>query len=389
MNIPISGFCIRTIIGCLVISFLMTFTGCEKLELLDNSDAISPSSTSQIDEISAEMISDAIIEEINANELVGVQVSIVDSLGETWTHSSGSADIERMESLHDEHIFRIGSVSKIYTSTIVVKLSEDGILDLDQKISEYFPDFPNAHKISIRNLLNHSSGIRDVFSLPDLFLESSFLPDKIWNHQEVAETCLGSELLFNPGEETHYSSANFILAAIIAEKATGKEILDLYHEIICSPLGLSHTFFLPYESHPPLLINGFVHRFAFSLSKWYIHTTDQTSWSTAAHASGALAANSKDLSWFIHHLFFGSIVNHVSLAEMTTFFENKGFGLFKFNVNGRAHWGHEGEIMGFEAITAYNPQTKITYAICCNTTPYDIYHLLDIIEHITYQAAYK
>jgi D-alanyl-D-alanine carboxypeptidase len=209
MNIPISGFCIRTIIGCLVISFLMTFTGCEKLELLDNSDAISPSSTSQIDEISAEMISDAIIEEINANELVGVQVSIVDSLGETWTHSSGSADIERMESLHDEHIFRIGSVSKIYTSTIVVKLSEDGILDLDQKISEYFPDFPNAHKISIRNLLNHSSGIRDVFSLPDLFLESSFLPDKIWNHQEVAETCLGSELLFNPGEETHYSSANF------------------------------------------------------------------------------------------------------------------------------------------------------------------------------------
>jgi D-alanyl-D-alanine carboxypeptidase len=268
----------------------------------------------------------------------------------------------------------------------VVSLAQNGVLDLDQKISGYFPGFPNASRITIRNLLNHSSGLRDIFSLPDVFIESSILPDKKWDHREVAETCLESTLLFDPGEETHYSSDNIILAAIIAEKATGKKILDLYHEMIIDPLALQHTFFIPYETYTPMLIDGFVHHFALSVSEWYIHTPDHTSWSTAAHASGAMIANSRDLAWFTHNLFQGNIVNKESLNEMTTIMGNKGLGLFEFKVNGRVHWGHEGEIMGFEAITSQCPESKITFSICCNTTPFNIYQLLDRIEMIIYET---
>ena len=361
--------------------------GCEKLDVLDNSGVVNYPTTKLIDQATAGLIADVIYNELNTNELVGIQVSIVDSTGESWTLSAGSVDIKRKELLRDEHIFRIGSVSKIYTSTVLVYLADKGILDLDQMISDYFPGFPNANKIIVRNLLNHSSGLRDIFSLPDVFIESSILPDKIWSHNEVAETCLKSDLLFDPGTETHYSSANFILAAIIAEKATGKTILDLYHEIIFDPYGLKSTFFVPYELHSPMLIDGFVHHFALSMTEWYRHTPDQTSWSTAAHASGAMASNTSDLSLFIHNLFQGNIVSMESIDEMTVFLGNKGLGLFAYDVNGRTYWGHEGEIMGFEAITAYCPQTKTTFSFCCNTTPFKINQLLDRIEIITYEAA--
>lgn len=74
-------------------------------------------------------------------------------------------------------------------------------------------------------------------------------------------------LLFDPGAETHNSSANIILAAIIAERATGKKILGLYHEVIIDPLELKHTFFIPYETYTPMLISGFVHHIASSMSE--------------------------------------------------------------------------------------------------------------------------
>jgi D-alanyl-D-alanine carboxypeptidase len=370
--------------GPVLLPYLL-LVGCEKLEVMVNPE-VNHSTTKLVDQVTAGLISDILYNEINANELLGLQISLVDSAGETWTFSAGTIDIKRKELLRDEHVFRIGSVSKIYTSTIILSLVQNGVLDLDQIISDCFPGFPNASRITIRNLLNHSSGIRDIFSLPDVFIESSYLPDKIWNHREVAETCLKSKLLFDPGTETHYSSANFILAAIIAEKASGKKILDLYHEIIFNPYELENTLFVPYENDHAMMINGYVHHFALSMSEWYTHTPDHTSWSTAAHASGAITANSIDLSWFTHNLFHGNIVSKESLNEMTSCVGNKGLGLFEFRVNGRLHWGHEGEIMGFEAITAYSLERKITISICCNTTPYYIYQLLDMIGIINYEA---
>lgn len=371
---------------CRWLLLFMCLMGCEKLDIIDHPGAENLTTTDLIDRTTASQIADEILKQLNANELVGVQVSIVDSTGETWTLSVGSVDIDRKEVLRDEHLFRIGSVSKVYTSTVLLSLNELGNLDLDQSIEVYFPDFPNAEKITIRHLLNHSSGIRDVFSLPDLFIESSLLLDKVWNHEEVAETCLKSKLLFDPGTDSHYSSANYILAAIVAEKATGRKILDLYNEIIFTPHGLQNTQFVPYEEYSPRMISGFVHHFALSLAQWYTHTPDQTSWSTAAHASGAIVTNSRELSWFTHKLFQEKILGPESVNEMTNMIGNIGLGLFEINVNGRIYWGHEGEIMGFEALTAYSPETKIGYSFCCNTTPYDIYQLLNTIERITYEA---
>lgn len=105
-----------------------------------------------------------------------------------------------------------------------------------------------------------------------------------------------------------------------------------------------------------------------------------------AHASGAMIANSRDLAWFTHNLFQGNIVKEESLNEMTTFMGNKGLGLFEFKVNGRVYWGHEGEIMGFETITSQSPDSKITFSICCTTTPLNIYQLLDKIEMVIYET---
>lgn len=329
----------------------------------------------------SEKIADLLFEEIRKNELIGLQVSLRDIAGDTWRYSAGSTDLKRNNKLQNSHIFRIGSITKMYTATVILKLAELDELELETKLSEFYPDFPDTEKITVRNLLNHSSGLIDIFELPDLFIESVNFPGKFWNPNTIAETCLSKGIKFEPGSRTHYSSANFILLSLIAEKVTGMNILELYKFFIFDPLSLRNTFFVPYEDPPPMLINGYVLHMALSLSEWYVNTPDHISWATAGHAAGAIVSTSEELSNFVHSLFNGNIITEY-YNDMTTFLEDKGLGIFRLEINDKIMWGHSGQLMGFECITAYDPANSITYSLCCNTSPYNITDLLRKIESI-------
>ncbi|MGC9343723.1 MAG: serine hydrolase domain-containing protein [Bacteroidales bacterium] len=356
-----------------VILFLVS---CEKTPEPEIPDYENLPATSIISSEKAQNAAELLFNEVNDNELIGIQVCLIDSVEEKWSYSIGSVDLKREENLQNYHIFRIGSITKIYTATLILKLVEEEYLELDQKLSDFYPDFPDSDKISFRNLLNHSSGLIDIFELPDIFIQSVNFPGKHWNPSTIAETCLSKGPSFEPGSRTKYSSANIILLGLIAEKVTGKKIWQLYRQYISDPLELENTSFVPYENPEPSLINGYVHHMALSMSEWYINTPEHLSWATAGHSAGAMTANSEELADFIRALFTGKILSEESLQEMTTFLENKGLGIFRFDVNGRVLWGHSGQLMGFECITAFDPQNQLTYTLCCNTSPYDINALL-------------
>jgi D-alanyl-D-alanine carboxypeptidase len=360
----------------LLIIFILLFIACEKTPDLEIPDYGNLPETSLITAEKARDAAELLFNEIAENDLIGIQFSLIDSTGEKWNYSMGSTDLKRQHQLKNHHIFRIGSITKIYTATVILKLAEAGVLNLEQKLSDYYPGYPDAEKIILRNLLNHSSGLIDIFELPDLFIESVNFPGKQWNPNTIAETCLSKGSSFEPGSRTKYSSANIILLGLIAEKVTGKKIWQLYREYISNPLELQNTSFVPYENHGPSLINGYVHHMALSLSEWYINTPEHLSWATAGHSAGAMTANSEELAEFIRALYTGKILSQESLNEMTKFLENKGLGIFRFDINGRILWGHSGQLMGFECIAAFDPQNQLTYALCCNTSPYDIDGLL-------------
>lgn len=336
--------------------------------------------TELIDSDRADAIAKAICESAGENKLIGVQVCVSDSLDELWKLSVGSVDLHRDNSLENYHVLRIGSVTKIFTAALIMKLAEDDVLSLDQKISDFYPDFEHADKISIENLLNHSSGIKDVFTIPSVFITSTNFPDKVWNPKDLAKACLSKKLNFTPGSEHSYSNTNYILLGLIAEKTAGKKAADLYREHIFEPCGLSNTYFIPFEDPPAELVTGYVRNYALSLKKWYPNPPGNVSWATVGFTAGAIASNSSDLTKFALMLFRGDILDDASLEATTDFQGKYGLGLQKFKVNDKYYYGHEGEITGFEAICAYDPSDGKVVSICCNTTPARIIDLLEKID---------
>ena len=365
-------------------SLLLIGISCEKYDAVDCLPEKNLTTTSLITTEIAEQISMTVCNTMNANELLGIQVSITDSTGEKWNLSMGSTDLKQKEQLEDYHVFRIGSVTKIYTATLILKLIESGFLRLNQNLTEFYPSFENAEKVQIKHLLNHSSGIKDIFSIPAIFISSSNFPDKKWDPNRLAEECFQKNLGFEPGSKHAYSNTNFILLGLIAEKATDKKLPELYNEHLFDPIRLENTFFVPYETPQVEMSNGYVHHFALSLSEWYTNEPENTSWSTAGFSAGAIASNASDVSSFTYQLFRENVIAKEHLNDMTNFSDNNGLGLFKIDVNGSSYWGHEGEITGFEAITAYHPESQVVISICCNTTPFDIYSLLEKIDSVLF-----
>lgn len=361
----------------LLIFLLLT---CEKYDLNVCTPNTDTPTTTTITSDKAAQLSETICNHLNEHELIGIQVSIRDSLNEDWSIATGSVDLKQRRDIDNDHILRIGSVTKIYTATLILKLIEEGQLSLDQSIAGFFPDQDNISEVSIRHLLNHSSGIVDVFSIPTTFISASNFPGKKWNPNRLAEVCMDKNLNFTPGTQHQYSNTNFILLGLIAEKATGQKVGQLFAEYLLEPLNLDQTYLVPYMDTPPALQNGYVHHFALSLQEWYTNEPDNTAWSTIGFTAGAMASTAQELSAFTFHLFNGDIISEESLSLMTDFSGDNGLGLFKIDVNGRYYWGHEGEISGFEAITVYDPETQVVISICCNTTPFRINDLLDEID---------
>ena len=131
---------------------------------------------------------------MNGKELLGVQACLTDILGNSWKVSMGATEPDQVNPLLDHHLLRIGSVTKIYTTALIMKLMEDEYPTLDQETSEYFPGRENVDGVTIRNLLNHSSGIADIFTIP---AGGSFIIGK--RKSKLDLSCL-------PGE-TRYKSA--------------------------------------------------------------------------------------------------------------------------------------------------------------------------------------
>ena len=359
---------------------LLLITSCEKFEDYKCENNAGYQATALVPRAKADKIAEIICNTLNSNELIGIQVSIRDSLNEDWSISMGAIDINQHEALRDHHILRIGSVTKIFTSTLILKLIEQNKLQLDQEISDFYPEYDNMKQITIKNLLNHTSGIKDVFTIPSLLISSTNFPGKQWDPNQLAAACMGKKLDFPPGSKHGYSNTNYILLGLIAGKATGENMEELFTRYLFEPLNLENTRLVPNMETPEELVNGFVHHYALSLKEWYTNEPENTAWSSIGFSAGAIISNSNDLSTFTYHLFNGDVISKESLELMTDFSGSNGLGLFKINVNGHTYWGHEGEITGFESITAYDPVDGKVISICCNTTPFNVHDLLNEID---------
>ena len=148
----------------------------------------------------------------------------------------GFADVENNVPATAETVYRLGSITKQFTSMAIMQLAEAGKLSIDDELTKFLPDYPTQeHKVTIHHLLNHTSGIKSYTSLPNFFISSR--QDR--SHQEMLAVIKEKPFDFAPGEQMQYNNSGYYLLGMVIEKASGQSYADYLAEHIFKPLGMT------------------------------------------------------------------------------------------------------------------------------------------------------
>jgi D-alanyl-D-alanine carboxypeptidase len=236
---------------------------------------------------------------------------------------------------------RIGSVSKVFTSVLVHQLAAEGALSLDAPLATWFPDLPNADRITIEQLLDHHSGLFNFTDGDDYpeWMEAPATREKL-----LAAMSVDPE--FEPGERAGYSNSNYVLLGWIVEEVTGTSYADALVERIAKPAGLTRTM-LGDGIDPD---DNEARSQQYTADGWVVDTETDPS---IPGGAGAIVSTPTDLCRFAEALFTGDLLDADGLASMKTLDDDIGRGLFTFPYYDRTAWGHTGGIDGFSSMLGW------------------------------------
>lgn len=271
-----------------------------------------------------------------------------------YTRSVGFYDLEKGLKSNENTKFRIGSISKTFTATLILKAAEENKLKLTDKLDKYFPTVPNASKITIENMLNHHSGIHNFTNDPEYMSYMS----ETKSEADMVAIINKAPSEFEPGSKGEYSNSNYVLLSYILEKAYKKPFKAIVDEKIIKPLGLKNTYYGVKTN----TANNEAYSYSFD-GKW--NKEAETDMSIPMGA-GAMVSTPTDLSRFIEGLFAGKIISAASLEQMKTMKDGYGLGIFETKFTSKKSYGHDGGIDGFTSRLNYFPEDKTTLAIISN-----------------------
>lgn len=250
---------------------------------------------------------------------------------------------------------RIGSISKSFTAVMIMQLIEAGQLSLDTPLASFFPQLPQADKISVSDLLNHRSGLVNFTNLADYsrYMTQPQTPEAML--QRIAS----QPLAFPPGSKAQYSNSNYYLLSLILEKRLGVPYAHALSEKIVKPLGLQHTDYG--QAADPT--GGSARSFSRKEGQWVLER--QTDMSIPLGA-GAIVSTPRDLNRFFRALFQGGLVSKASLKLMTELRDGYGRGLFAYPFGEQQGYGHNGGIDGFVSTSAYFPAWDLNLTVLSN-----------------------
>lgn len=289
--------------------------------------------------------------------------------GETILRDAyGMADLELGVELRPEHVFRIGSITKQFTAVGILLLAEEGKLSLDDEITRFLPDYrTHGHRITIEDLLHHTSGIRSYTGMPgweammraDLTLDSliTFFRDE--------------PLDFPPRSEWRYSNSGYVLLGKIIEEASGREYAEFVRERLFEPAGMESSYY------------GSASRIIPNRARGYGRADD--GWRNAAylsmtlpHAAGSLLSTVDDLARWTRALERGGLVDPALLERARTPAELEdgrdtgyGYGWMIGRAFGHRTIEHGGGINGFLASAFLIPDEDLFVAVLTNRTTDD------------------
>jgi D-alanyl-D-alanine carboxypeptidase len=323
-------------------------------------------------------------------------VLLVDTPEGRYLSAAGVSSLEEMTPMQADDILEIGSNTKSMTVVLLMQMQEEGILSLDDMLSDWLPDLaakiPNGDEITLRQMAQHTAGLWDYGD--PLIGEAATNADKLelgYPPEELVQYAIDNGTPdFAPGEEGKwkYSNTGYVLLGMIAEKASGQGLGELYQERIFDPLGLETAVLIegvPQEGE--ITAQGY----------WWLEdgeVLNTTNWNASqGWAAGAVAMTAEDLAAYGEALAAGDLFqNEDSLGQMLDFDEDAlyvvggsyGLGLIDFD-NG--YWGHEGQTAGFQTLWYTNPDEQTTVVGLTNSAAYSGFAFLNVLNILEGEGA--
>jgi CubicO group peptidase (beta-lactamase class C family) len=312
----------------------------------------------------------------------GCAVGVIRDGDFVYKRGYGAASLELGVPLTPQSVFYMGSVSKQFTAASVVLAAEQGLLSLDDDIRKYVPEIPPYGKpITLREMLHHTSGFRDILGL--LFLAGRNSED-IHPTNELLDLVSRQKVLnFTPGDEFLYSNTNYFLMSVVIRRATGKPLSQFADENIFKPLGMTHTRF--YDDHT-VVLPGRVAAYGSRSGGSF-----QVNWSTNFDmvGGGGLMSSVDDLLLWDRNFYNNKLGKGTLLKELQTQgVLNSGkqiayaLGLFISKYHGLPIVAHDGANFGYRTTLLRFPQQKFSVICLCNiatSNPLDLsYRVADL-----------
>lgn len=328
------------------------------------------------------------------------------SLKKTETVLSGYTDFSSSNPLAEPNLYQIGSITKSFISVILLQLeATPGInFSINDTLSKYLPQYPQWGDITVKQLLNMTSGIPNYTEDYDFWRDQANNPYRIIQPDDLVAYTYGKPLRFSPGEGWHYSNTNYILAGMVIQKITGHTVTDEINSRFLKPgnssnLSLNNTFYLT-DSYPDAIyqrmVHGYMHAQKFSM--FFPLKTDVTSFSLSwAGAAGALTGTPADVINWVQALFSSTKLlpnqQQIELESCVSLKTGKpptqdddgcfGLGIGKeFSSEGIVYM-YEGGTLGYRVIYYYFPREQITIAIGVNSAA-DVDHT-DVLINKVYE----
>jgi len=308
----------------------------------------------------------AIDEALARPEAVGLSVAVARGGVVIVERSAGLADIEHHVPADVDTLFRIGSLTKMFTAAAVMRLAEQGKLSLDDDILTRLPNAPTqARAVTIRQMLTHTSGIPNITSQPEFKRSAA----REMTADELMAIVQGAPFEFEPGERWKYSNTNYLLFGPMLEAVDGRSYAQFLQEELFGPLGLTHT---RYDSNRDLIRNRAQ---GYDFDPGVGPFNDALIAMGNAGAGGGLLSTAGDLVRWSMALTSGRVVQPASYRQMVDSAVptgipgmSYGFGLAVFDQQGRTRISHFGAINGFTAVLSWYPDEDLHVAVISNST---------------------
>ncbi|MFI1990483.1 serine hydrolase domain-containing protein [Actinoplanes sp. NPDC020271] len=322
-----------------------------------------------------------VIQDIVDSGFVGVSLRVNDERGE-WIGSAGKAELGGTEKPPANGHHRIGSNTKTFTAALVLRLVAEGRFGLDDPVAPYLPESTLDERITLRMLLQHTSGLfnftgevdEDGTFTPGVTMPygptgSDWLDNRftVYRPQDLVDLALAEPARFEPGTSWSYSNTNYVLARLLIETVTGRPYAEEMHRLILGPLGLSGTV-VPDAS--PELLEPHAHAYYRHGDTIVDVTRQNPSWLSTG---GDMISTTQDLHRFISALLGGRLLPAPLLAEMCTPRPtgipdmNYGLGVFVITTGGRGTViSHNGAAIGHAALMYSTPDGSKTLTAALN-----------------------